>query len=153
MIEERNRSMDELNHAIIGRLTANARATFAEIGSAVGLSAPAVKRRVDGMVARGEIAGFTTVLDPAALGRDTEAFVEVTWAENVSKKRIRTDLEKIPEVVGVWTVAGEADALVHVIAAGIAEVEATVERLRGNEGIARTRTSIVMSRLLQRPRA
>lgn len=145
--------MDELNHAIIGHLTANARATFAEIGSAVGLSAPAVKRRVDGMLARGEIAGFTTVIDRAALGRDTEAFVEVTWAENVSKKQIRTDLEKIPEVVGVWTVAGEADALVHVVAGGIAEVEATVERLRGNQGIARTRTSIVMSRLLQRPRA
>ena len=145
--------MDELNRAIIGQLTANARATFAEIGTAVGLSAPAVKRRVDGMLARGEIAGFTAVLDPAALGRDTEAFVEVTWAENVSKKRIRTDLEKIPEVVGVWTVAGDADALVHVVAADIAEVEATIERLRGNPGIARTRTSIVMSRLLQRPRA
>ena len=145
--------MDELNRAILGHLTANARATFADIGSAVGLSAPAVKRRVDGMLARGEIAGFTTVIDPAAHGRDTKAFVEVTWAENVSKKQIRTDLEKIPEVVGVWTVAGEADALVHVVASGIAEVEATVERLRGNQGIARTRTSIVMSRLLQRPRA
>ena len=145
--------MDELNHAIIGQLTANARATFAEIGGAVGLSAPAVKRRVDTMVSRGEIVGFTAVVDPAAMGRNTEAFVEVTWAENVSKQRIRTDLEKIPEVVGVWTVAGDADAIVHVVAAGIAEVERTVERLRGNEGIARTRTSIVMSRLLQRPRA
>lgn len=145
--------MDELNHAIIGQLTANARATFAEIGAAVGLSAPAVKRRVDTMVARGEIAGFTAVVDPSALGRNTEAFVEITWAENVSKQRIRADLEKIPEVVGTWTVAGDADAIVHVVAAGIAEVEATVERLRGNQGIARTRTSIVMSRLLQRPRA
>ena len=145
--------MDNLNRAIIGQLTANARATFADIGAAVGLSAPAVKRRVDTMLARGEIAGFTTVVNPLALGRDTEAFVEVTWAENVSKKRIRTDLEKIPEVVGVWTVAGDADAIVHVVAAGNAEIEGTVERLRGNEGIARTRTSIVMSRLFQRPRA
>jgi len=145
--------MDALNQAILGQLTANARATFADIGDAVGLSAPAVKRRVDAMLARGEIAGFTTVVDPAALGRNTEAFVEVTWAENVSKARIRTDLEQIPEVVGVWTVAGEADALVHVVAAGISEIEATVERLRGNPGISRTRTSIVMSRLLQRPRA
>ena len=145
--------MDDLNHAILGQLTANARATFADIGAAVGLSAPAVKRRVDVMLARGEIAGFTTVVDPAVLGRGTEAFVEVTWAENVSKSRIRTDLEQIPEVVGVWTVAGDADAIVHVVAGGIPEVEATVERLRGNQGIARTRTSIVMSRLLQRPRA
>ena len=46
--------MDELNHAIIGQLTANARATFAEVGAAVGLSAPAVKRRVDAMLARAE---------------------------------------------------------------------------------------------------
>lgn len=143
--------MDTINHAIVGALTANARATYAEIGSAVGLTAPAVKRRVDTMLAHGEIIGFTAVLNPAAMGRDTEAFVEVTWSENVSKQRIRRDLEQIPEVVGVWTVAGDADALVHVVAAGISEVEATVEQLRGNRGIARTRTSIVMSRLLQRP--
>ena len=145
--------MDRINHAIVGALTANARATYADIGASVGLTAPAVKRRVDAMLARGEIVGFTAIVDPAAMGRDTEAFVEITWAENVSKQRIRTDLEQIPEVVGVWTVAGDADALVHVVAEGIAEIEATVERLRGNRGIARTRTSIVMSRLLQRPLA
>ena len=145
--------MDQLNRAILGQLTANARATFAEIGEQVGLSAPSVKRRVDLMLARGEIAGFTTVVDPSALGHATEAFVEVTWSDNVSKARIKTDLEKIPEVVGAWTMAGEADAYVHVVAADIAELEATVERLRATPGIARTRTSIVMSRLLQRPRA
>jgi DNA-binding Lrp family transcriptional regulator len=105
------------------------------------------------MLASGDIAGFTAIINPSVSGRETEAFVEVTWAGNVSKQRIRADLEQIPEVVGVWTVAGDADALVHVVAAGIEEVEGTVERLRGNPGIARTRTSIVMSRLLQRPHA
>lgn len=145
--------MDSTNRAIIGALTANARATYAEVGASVGLTAPAVKRRIDAMLADETIAGFTTVLSPGVLGHDTEAFVEVTWAGNASKQRIKTDLERIPEVVGVWTVAGDADALVHVVATGIADVEATVERLRANPGIARTRTSIVMSRLLQRPHA
>jgi len=142
--------MDSINQAIVGALTANARATYAEIGAAVGLTPPAVKRRVDTMLANGQIAGFTTVLSPAVLGHDTEAFVEVTWAGNVSKQRIKTDLSQIPEVVGVWTVAGDADALVHVVASGIGQVEDTIERLRANPGIARTRSSIVMSRLVDR---
>ncbi|WP_369408694.1 Lrp/AsnC family transcriptional regulator, partial [Herbidospora daliensis] len=37
--------LDELDRAIIGALVDDARATYAEIGGQVGLSAPAVKRR------------------------------------------------------------------------------------------------------------
>ncbi|CAM5254038.1 AsnC family transcriptional regulator OS=Streptomyces glaucescens OX=1907 GN=SGLAU_04880 PE=4 SV=1 [Streptomyces glaucescens] len=38
---------DELDRKIVTALMANARTSFAEIGAAIGLSATAVKRRVD----------------------------------------------------------------------------------------------------------
>jgi DNA-binding Lrp family transcriptional regulator len=47
-------------------------------------------------------------------------------------------------------VTGEADALVHVRATDIADLEAAVERLRSSPGIARTKTIIVLSRLIVR---
>ncbi len=43
----------------------------------VSLSAPAVKRRVDRLRSAGVIRGFTAVVDPAAVGWTTEAFVEL----------------------------------------------------------------------------
>ena len=144
--------MDEVNRRILSHLLRDGRATFHRVGSAVGLSAPAVKRRVDQMVARGEITGFTAVVDPAALGWTTEAYVEVYYRGNVSPAELKRSLEGIPQVVGVWTVSGDADALVHVMGTGMAEIETTVELIRDNQRVDRTRSTIVMSRLFERPR-
>ncbi|MFD7843634.1 Lrp/AsnC family transcriptional regulator [Nocardia sp. NPDC004582] len=144
--------MDDLDRRILAHLLKNARASFQDIGAVIGLSAPAVKRRVDKLVAAGQITGFTAVVNPAALGWRTEAYVEVFYRDNISPAELRRGLEPIPQVVGVWTIAGEADALVHVMATDMAEIEATVERIRENARVGRTRSNIVMSRLLERPR-
>ncbi|WP_406278010.1 Lrp/AsnC family transcriptional regulator [Nocardia sp. NBC_00881] len=144
--------MDNLDRRILEHLLGHARASFQEIGSAVGLSAPAVKRRVDRLVASKQITGFTALVNPAALGWKTEAYVEVYYRDNISPGELKRSLEPIPQVVGVWTIAGEADALVHVMATDMAEIEVTVERIRENARVGRTRSSIVMSRILERPR-
>src|SRR5688500_10554190 len=68
---------DELDHKIVALLVENARMTYAEVGSRVGLSTPAVKRRVDRLVATGVIRGFTALVDPDVLEGGTEAFVEL----------------------------------------------------------------------------
>jgi DNA-binding Lrp family transcriptional regulator len=47
-------------------------------------------------------------------------------------------------------VTGEADALVQVRANDVAHLEASLERIRTNPGIARTKTIIVLSRLIAR---
>jgi DNA-binding Lrp family transcriptional regulator len=145
--------MDAVNREIIGHLLEDGRATYQEIGTVVGLSAPAVKRRVDQMIARKEIAGFTALIDPASLGWNTEAYIELYYQGNVSTARLKRDLEAIPEVVGVWTITGDADALVHVVASSMIEVEKTVKRMREGAGVDRTRSAIVMSRVLERPRS
>ncbi|MBF6225903.1 Lrp/AsnC family transcriptional regulator [Nocardia abscessus] len=144
--------MDDLDRRILEQLLKNARASFQEIGGVVGLSAPAVKRRVDRLVAGKQITGFTALVNPVALGWTTEAYVEVYYRDNISPAELKRSLEPIPQVVGVWTIAGEADALVHVMATDMAEIEVTVERIRENARVGRTRSAIVMSRILERPR-
>jgi len=143
--------VNTLDQQIISCLITNARASYAEIGKVVGLSAPAVKRRVDRLLETGVLRGFTAVVDPEALGWGTEAFVEVHCRGNVSPARIRARLEPLPEVVAAYTVTGAADAIVHLRAADIHQLETALERVRGLEIIDRTVSTVVLSRLLERP--
>jgi DNA-binding Lrp family transcriptional regulator len=141
--------MDEVDRAIIASLTKDARASYAEIGAAVSLSAPAVKRRVDRLRSTGVIQGFTAVIDPAAVGWTTEAFVELFCTGRTTPAQIRAATRAHPEVVGAYTVSGEADALVHLRAADMAHLEQALERLRAEPFVTSTRSMIVLSRLVE----
>lgn len=145
--------MDSLDFEIIRCLRVDARATFAEIGHEVGLSPSAVKRRVDRIVATGGIRSFTVIVDPASLGLTTEAYVQVYCRGNVSPKQLREVLERSPEVVSACTVSGPADALVQILASSIEHLEQAIDRLRDQEFVDHTETTIVLTRLIDRPRS
>lgn len=139
--------MDEIDQQIVAHLVADARASYAEIGAAVSLSAPAVKRRVDRLRATGVLRGFTAVVDPAAVGWHTEAFIELYCVGRTSPRQIADAVARHPEVVAAYTVSGEADALVHLRAADIGHLEQALERLRAEAFVSSTRSTIVLSRL------
>ncbi|MFI5893197.1 Lrp/AsnC family transcriptional regulator [Actinoplanes sp. NPDC051513] len=143
--------MDAVDQRIVALLVADARASYAEIGSKVALSAPAVKRRVDRLRSSGIIKGFTAVIDPAAVGWTTEAFVELFCTGRTTPAQITVATRRHPEVVGAYTVSGEADALVHLRAADIAHLEQALERLRAESFVTSTRSMIVLSRLAETP--
>ncbi|EAR26269.1 hypothetical protein A20C1_10319 [marine actinobacterium PHSC20C1] len=142
--------MDKLDAGIIDMLRLNARAGYGDIGEAVGLSASAVKRRVDRLVASGVIRGFTIQVDPAVDGMGAEAYVELFCRGNVAPHELKRILSAIPEVVDAGTVSGSADAVVHMRSRDIHSLEVALERLRTATNIDNTRSSIVLSRLIHR---
>lgn len=142
--------MDEVDRRIIAILGADARLSYAQIGARVSLSAPAVKRRVDRLRAAGVIRGFTAVVDPAAMGWTTEAFVELYCTGRTTPTQIAEAARRHPEVVGAYTVSGGADALVHLRAADIGHLEQALERLRAEPFVTQTQSMIVLSRLVER---
>ncbi len=142
--------MDDIDRHIVAELREDGRLSLAELGERVSLSSPAVKRRVDRLRTTGVITGFTALVDPGALGESTEAFVEIYCAANMSPIALRKTLAGEPEVVAAYTVSGDADALAHVRATDVAHLEATVERIRARPEIARTKTTIVLTRLIAR---
>lgn len=142
--------MDSVDERILLHLVRNARATFAEIGAEVRLSAPAVKRRVDRLQADGTIAGFTTIVDPSALGWGTEAYVQVYCKGTILPETLRATWEEIPEVVSASTVTGQPDAILKVRARDVQHLEQALERIRGAETIDHTESIIVLSRLVER---
>jgi DNA-binding Lrp family transcriptional regulator len=146
-------SHDELDRRILNALVQDARASYAEIGALVGLSAPAVKRRVDRLRAAGAITGFSARLSPGELGWTTEAYVELYCRGKTSPSEIGAAASKHPEVVSACTVTGEADAVLLIRAADIRHFEQVVERIGAEPFVEHTRSAIVLSRLVERPDA
>jgi len=109
-----------------------------------------VKRRVDRLRARGVITGFAALVDPSALGWATEAYVEVYCQGKTTPAMIAAAVSRHPEVVDACTVSGEADALVHVMAADMRHFEEVLERIGAEKFVVRTKSVLVLSRLLRR---
>lgn len=140
-----------MDHRIVALLLEDGRASYAAIGDEVGLSASAVKRRVDRLVADGIISGFTVVLDPDVLGWTTEAYVEVHCRGTISPDDLRAAFSRVPEVHAAATVSGAADAMLRIVAKDVRDLERALERIRQEtETVDRTETSIVLSRLIDR---
>ena len=142
--------MDAIDRTIVALLRENARRSYGDIGAHVHLSAPAVKRRVDRLEADGVILGYTAIVDPPAYGWHAEAFVDLYCEGSMPGDSIRRAVESEPGVVSAHTVAGEASALLHVMAQDTKDLELALERIRATEGVTRTVTEVVLSTLFVR---
>lgn len=146
-----SRPLDSIDRGIIALLQENAKRTFADIGTRVGLSATAVKRRVDRLEEDGVIVGYGARIDPQALGEGIEALIEVYCADRIAPADVGRSLAGLPQVVSAFTISGEPDALVRARVESIAGLEKFVETLRRDPNVLRTRTLIVLSTLIDRP--
>ncbi len=144
-------ALDDSDRQIVAALVRDARATYAEVGAQVGLSASAVKRRVDRLRASGAITGFSARVDPSALGWTTEAYVELFCRGRTSPADIAAAVSRFPEIIAACTITGDADALLHIRAADVRHFEQVVERISAQPFVVRTRSVIVLSRLVSRP--
>jgi DNA-binding Lrp family transcriptional regulator len=146
-----NDRIDDMDRKILALLQQDGRRALADIGRAVGLSTPAVKRRVDRLESNGVIRGYAAVVDSSKLGGGFEAIAEIYCADRTAPRDVLASVEGIPEVVSAVTVSGEPDAVLRVRVGDIRHLEHVIEMLRRQPNIVRTRTMIVLSVLVDRP--
>jgi Lrp/AsnC family transcriptional regulator, leucine-responsive regulatory protein len=140
--------MDALDRKILSLLVEDGRRTYDDLARRVGLSAPSVKRRVDRLRGSGALQGFTAVVDHGAMGWNTEALVELFFRPGTTLDRVAMTLREHPEVVEAWSVTGEADAIARVRTEDNAALERLIMDLQRNGLVIRTRSQVVMSRLV-----
>ena len=142
--------LDQIDNRIVALLIEDARRSYDDIGRQVSLSAPAVKRRVDRLRGSGAIRGFSAIVDYAALGSATEALVELFYAPGTLLDSVAESLRRHPEVVEAWSVTGEADAIARVRTRDNEDLERLIMELQRDGHVIRTRSQVVMSRLVER---
>lgn len=146
--------LDRVDRQILRLLREDGRMPHAAIAKQVGLSGPAVHERVRKLEQRGLISGYTAILDPETLDRNHVAFVMVTLSEGnefAADDPIVARICDEPDVLEFHRIAGEDCYLIKIRTATNKELEKLLRRIRSIRGVARTRTTIVLSTELERP--
>ena len=137
--------MDRVDRLLLDALRANARATYAELARIVGLSAPAAHERVAKLEAAGVISGYHAAVTPESLGYSTGALIGIFITDNADMDEITRALAAIESVEDCWFVAGEETFVVKVRVTDVGALESTIRQLNAIRGVARTRTTVVLS--------
>ncbi|TCT06343.1 Lrp/AsnC family transcriptional regulator [Paralcaligenes ureilyticus] len=137
---------DVADRKILRALALDSRISLRDLGVQVGLSAPAVRERINRMEDEGVIEGFSIRIDPAALGYTLEAFVRIEPLPG-KLKQIEKALQNIPEVTECSVVTGEDCFVARVVLREINDLNRLLDPLHDK---ARTNTSIVKSMPVRR---
>jgi Lrp/AsnC family leucine-responsive transcriptional regulator len=126
-----NSDLDALDCAIVDVLQQRGDVPNVELARAVGLSPAATLRRVARLRTDGVVTGVHARVDPERVGAGLQAFVLVVLAEHDedSARRFAAAVAQMPQVLRADAVSGADDVLLHVAAAGTADLQDVLRAL------------------------
>jgi len=140
-----DRQLDDLDRRVLAHLSADGRASMAELGRAVGLSRTAVLARVQRLERAGVIRGYradVALPGEAAAHRARVGIVVRTPDVAGYVRRLST----MPGVADIESVTGEYDLMVLVTAPSAGELDSVLDGIQGWRETVRTTTWVVLTR-------
>jgi Lrp/AsnC family transcriptional regulator, leucine-responsive regulatory protein len=142
----KNIAMDSLDAKAMKLLMRDGRATWAEVGQLLGLSAPSAADRVRKLEERGVIRGYAALVDPSSAGHPLTAFISVSLAGHRNRSAFLRAIAKLEQVAECHHITGDDDYLLKVRCRGTQDLDHLLAKeLKDKLGVARTRTTIVLS--------
>jgi Lrp/AsnC family transcriptional regulator, leucine-responsive regulatory protein len=129
---------------ILRALQADGRATYAEVGNAVGLAPSSVHERIKKLERSGAIRGYRAEVNPEALGLFVTALVSVMPLDPKQPDDLPQRVVEFPEVEDCHSVAGDENYILKVRTRTTPDLEDFLRRLREKAGV-QTRTTVVLS--------
>jgi DNA-binding Lrp family transcriptional regulator len=136
--------MDDLDRQLVSILRADSRKPAAAIAQALKVSRGTVQNRIDRLVARGIIQGFTVRTRPEDEANRVRAIMTIA-IEGERSGSVLKALRGFPEVDKVHTTNGRWDLVAELDVETLAEFSRTLDQIRQVEGIAATETSILLA--------
>ncbi len=141
--------MDELDKKILRCLRENARMSASAIGMRVNLSVSAVIERIKKMEREGIIRQYTTLIDPAYVGRDICAYISVSLEHPKHNENFSQSVQKNSHIDECHYVTGDFDFLVKVATDSTRSLESILGEIKSIPGVSLTRTLVVLSTIKQ----
>lgn len=123
--------MDEIDRKLLQLLQDDAALSIAQLAERVGLSATPCWKRIQKLEAQGVVARRVALVDPEKVGVGIAVFVQIEAAAHTREwlDRFGASVAAMPEVMGLYRMAGEIDYLLQVAVADMAEFDAFYKRL------------------------
>ncbi|NLB77006.1 MAG: Lrp/AsnC family transcriptional regulator [Crenarchaeota archaeon] len=133
--------MDEKDKQIIKRLKDDARAGYGDIGSQIGLSEGAVRKRIKTLTDNGVIRKFTVKVGAA---EGAQAITLLATNPSFPTLEVSKKIMALPNVETLYEVTGEYDIVTVISGMNVEEVDECIEKIRRVDGIMKTNTMIVL---------
>ncbi|WP_419896482.1 Lrp/AsnC family transcriptional regulator [Roseomonas sp. USHLN139] len=137
--------LDETDRALLALLRADARQPLTSLAAALDLSRATVKARIDKLLERGVIQGFTVVLRPEAEIAPIRAITMVEIDGN-STDRITRRLQGLPSVTAIHATNGRWDLVLELEVASLEAFDAALREIRQIEGVANSESNLLLAR-------
>lgn len=140
------RQMDQKDNKLLQHIQGDARLSHSRLGRLVGLSTSAVNERLRKMKNQGVLKKYVAVLNPAAVGLDVCAFIQVLLRKPEDEERFLERVQDLPEVLECHHVTGQFSYLLKVRAPNVSHLELLLrDAIKTLSGVTRTETLIVLS--------
>jgi DNA-binding Lrp family transcriptional regulator len=142
-------NLDEIDLKIITHLQDDARTSTARLAKEIGVARTTVISRIARLERDGVIAGYSLRLSRDVIDGLVQAFVSITVEARSGPEVIRK-LAKIVEIQTLCSVSGEFDYILLLQAPSPARLDRLLDEIGSIEGVAHTRTSVVLSKKIER---
>lgn len=136
--------LDDLDRRLIALLRADSRTPAATLAKSLKVSRGTVQNRVDRLLNRGFIQGFTVKTRPDVEAHRVSAIMSIA-IEGERSAAVVASLRGVPEVAAVHTTNGRWDLIAELEVETLAAFSATLDNVRQIAGIAATETSILLA--------
>ncbi|WP_292294366.1 Lrp/AsnC family transcriptional regulator [Marivita sp.] len=140
--------IDETDAELIALLKRDARAPVAELARQLGLARTTVQTRIDRLLERGVIAGFTL-----RTGDGIAAPIRATVLVSIAPRTgpgVLSRLRALPNVEAVMTVSGRADLVVEISARTTQDLDAALDDIAEAKGVQSSESFIHLSTKIDR---
>ena len=145
-------SLDDVDLRLIRELEENADRPNVELARIVGLSPAATLNRVRRLKEEGVIDAIRAHVDPGRAGLPLQVFVLASLGQHdaAANRRFEACVKKSPNIVSADWVTGETDALLHLVAHDVEELQKALMTLSGRGGASRLVTLLRLEALKPR---
>lgn len=138
--------LDDVDRTILKMLLENSRVPYTRIAEKVGMSEPAIKKRVEKLVKEGIIESFTIEVDPWKLGKSLIALVFIN-ASPGKHRAVAETISKIEEVTEVNIVTGQFDMMAKIVCDNPRHFEKTIQKIGSIPEVLKTESFVVIEHL------
>src|SRR5262249_36932460 len=142
--------MDSVDLRILLELQRDAKLTNVELARRVHLSPSPCLTRVRSLEKAGVIRRYVTLLDPRAIGLGVSVFMQITLEKQHAEvlARFEEAIQRIPEIMECYLIAGSADYLLRVVVPDVAALNDFIANTLGKiPGVANIRSSFTLKQV------
>ncbi len=134
--------IDSTDKKILKLLSLDAAMSATDIGNTVGLSVPAVNKRIARMRSVGIIKNFTVITDEKQVGKSVTAFILLVLQYGDAVDKLMEHIKSDPDILECYAVTGEYDYIIKICASGVEALEEKLLSLKRQKGVIKSHTML-----------